>query len=206
MKLANFTREHADVLAGGPAIVANAAVSNAALDDLSDVNAPSPADGDVLTWDDGASEWIAAAGATAEAPVQHGNMGATETLDRAAGGDHRGTLTADCTITVTGFTVDEYADMAVGIAQDGTGGWAVTWDADVVWSGDDQPAQGASEVTWYVLWSDEGDSVIYGAKVGGGGTAGTPALTLSTTNATGAASTFVATDATVAVFDATVPT
>lgn len=35
--------------------------------------------------------------------------------------------------------------------------------------------------------------------------AGTPALTLSTTNSAGAASTFVATDATVAVFDSTVP-
>lgn len=32
-----------------------------ALDDLTDVNAPSPADLDVLTWDDGAGEWIAAA-------------------------------------------------------------------------------------------------------------------------------------------------
>lgn len=30
------------------------------LDDLDDVNAPSPDDGDVLTWDDGAGEWIAA--------------------------------------------------------------------------------------------------------------------------------------------------
>lgn len=33
----------------------------AALDDLTDVDAPTPADGDVLTWDAGASEWIAAA-------------------------------------------------------------------------------------------------------------------------------------------------
>ncbi len=32
-----------------------------ALDDLTDVNAPTPADGDVLTWDDSAGEWIAAA-------------------------------------------------------------------------------------------------------------------------------------------------
>lgn len=31
------------------------------LDDLTDVDAPSPADGDVLTWDAGGSEWIAAA-------------------------------------------------------------------------------------------------------------------------------------------------
>jgi hypothetical protein len=30
-----------------------------ALDDLSDVNAPAPVDQDVLTWDDGAGEWIA---------------------------------------------------------------------------------------------------------------------------------------------------
>lgn len=31
------------------------------LDDLTDVNAPTPADGDVLTWDNGAGEWVAAA-------------------------------------------------------------------------------------------------------------------------------------------------
>lgn len=36
--------------------------------------------------------------------------------------------------------------------------------------------------------------------------AGTPALTLGTSNATGSASTYIATDATVAAFDATVPT
>lgn len=30
------------------------------LDDLTDVNAPTPGDGDVLTWDDGAGEWVAA--------------------------------------------------------------------------------------------------------------------------------------------------
>ena len=37
----------------------------AALDDLTDVNVPSPSDGDVLTWDDGAGEWVSApAGAT----------------------------------------------------------------------------------------------------------------------------------------------
>lgn len=40
----------------------------------------------------------------------------------------------------------------------------------------------------------------------GGGSGGTPALTLGTSDAGGAASTFVRTDATVAVFDATVPT
>lgn len=39
-----------------------AAGGASALDDLTDVNAPTPADGDVLTWDSGAGEWVPAAG------------------------------------------------------------------------------------------------------------------------------------------------
>jgi len=35
---------------------------DAELNDLADVNAPSPSDGDVLTWDAGTSKWIASAG------------------------------------------------------------------------------------------------------------------------------------------------
>ena len=109
-----------------------------------------------------------------ETPVDHGNMGAAETIDVSAGLVHRGTLDADCTITVTGFTVDEHVEARVKLTQDGTGGWDVTWDADVVFAGDDQPGQTAGDVTWFVLWSDEGDSVIYGAKVGS--SAGDPTL------------------------------
>jgi hypothetical protein len=46
--------------------------SVAALDDLTDVNAPAPADGDVLTWDSTPGEWVAAAptGAVTEAAVR----------------------------------------------------------------------------------------------------------------------------------------
>jgi len=151
-------------------------------------------------------EWAGGAGG-ASTPFDHGNMGATETVSLADGDWHRGTLTADCTITVEGFTIDQGATLLFGVMQDGTGGWAITWDADVVWAGDDQPGQDPGDVTWYLLWSDEGDGLVYGAKVGTtGGTAGTPALTLSTTNATGSAGTFVATDATIAIFDATAPT
>jgi len=40
-----------------------------ALDDLTDVNAPSPGDGEVLTWDDAAGEWVAAPGATGSGNV-----------------------------------------------------------------------------------------------------------------------------------------
>ena len=69
------------------------------LDDLLDVNAAAPADGDVLTWDDGASEWVSAAPVTIEVEGAHvertsaqlivtANVGAaisweTEVLDQA---------------------------------------------------------------------------------------------------------------------------
>lgn len=51
-------------------------------------------------------------------------------------------------------------------------------------------------------------AVLFGmpdGSTGAAGSPGTPALTLSTTNSTGAAATLVATDATIAAFDATVP-
>ncbi|MCJ7676824.1 MAG: hypothetical protein MUO35_03790 [Anaerolineales bacterium] len=50
---------HKHFLTGGGAAGGGGATL---LDDLTDVNAPAPADDDVLTWDDGAGEWIAAAG------------------------------------------------------------------------------------------------------------------------------------------------
>ncbi len=48
-------------------------------------------------------------------------------------------------------------------------------------------------------------SMLPGAGSGGGGSIGTPALTLSTSNSAGSGPTVVATDATIAAFDATAP-
>lgn len=42
-------------------VVTPATAAPSALDDLTDVNAPSPSDGDVLTWDSTPGEWVAAA-------------------------------------------------------------------------------------------------------------------------------------------------
>ncbi len=100
-------------------------------------------------------------------PVDHGSMAATETLDISAGHWHRGTLNANCTITVSGFVVDEGVVALIEIEQDGTGGWDITWDADLDFGGaDDQPNQAALSYTAYLLWSSDGDTNIYGAKVG----------------------------------------
>lgn len=124
------------------------------------------ADGDVPTWDDVAGEFVpGASGAGPETPVDHGSMGATETVDLGDGTWHRGTLSADCTITVTGWTLGEGMVLLFKVTNGAS--WGITWDADVVFAGDDQPGQGADAVTWYLLWSDEGDSVLYGAIVGG---------------------------------------
>lgn len=142
-----------------------------ALDDLTDVNAPSPSDGDLLAWDNGSGKWVPVTPSSGiTTPVDHGNLGSTETIDASAGAWHRGVLNANAAITVSGFTIDEALVVIVGLTQDGTGGWDITWDSDVVFSGDDQPGQTAGDVTWYALWSDEGDATIYGAIIGGGAT------------------------------------
>lgn len=112
-------------------------------------------------------------GGTDQSVVDHGNLGSTETIDVSVGSWQQGTLDADCTITVSGYSTDIGAVVLLKIGQDGTGGHAIVWDPDVILLGgtDGQPAQGANSVTWFLLWSDEGDSAIYLGIVGGGETA-----------------------------------
>lgn len=109
---------------------------------------------------------------SAQSPVEHGNMGTTETIDLAVGSVHRGTLNANCTITVTGFSVDRFADpLFFEVAQNGTGGYAITWDPDVVWYGNTQPTLTATAVTQFVFFGMNGDPLIYAFQVGGSGSA-----------------------------------
>lgn len=119
-----------------------------------------------------------ASGSSLVVPVDHGAMGATETLDMAAGDWHRGTLSADCTITVQGFVVDQAAIMVFEVTQDGTGGWDIIWDGDVDFGGgDDQPDLTADTTTVFVLMSSSGDSAIFGSKFGGAASGTTSPLT-----------------------------
>ena len=95
----------------------------------------------------------------------HGSMGAAETISAASGNQHRGVLDADCTITVSAFAD---GGIVLKVEQDGTGGWAITWSGVTFASGaDDQPAQGAGEVTWFTIISDDG--VRYGFRAGSAG-------------------------------------
>lgn len=159
--------------------------------------------------DDDHSAYVTVTGGGGETVQNHGAAGATETIDLANGNYHAVTLDADCTFTFTGATNGVECSFTLELTENGTGGWDPTWPGSVVWPGGTAPTHDttASTTTLYVFTSRDGGTTWYGFQTGsGGGTAGTPALTLSTTNSTGAASTFVATDATVAVFDATVPT
>lgn len=120
----------------------------------------------------GVTDSSGAGAGAAVAPIDHGNMGATETIDIDDGTWHRGTLDANVAITVTGFAVDEGLTAIVKVQQNATGNFGITWDTDVVFTGDDQPDQDPNAVTYYLLWSDEGDATIYGAKVGSSSSSG----------------------------------
>lgn len=99
--------------------------------------------------------------------VNHGSMGSTETINVGEGTWHRGTLNADCAITVAGFIPDDGIVAVFEVTQDGTGGRTITWDSDVVFIGSDDPDTTANTKTIFLLFSSAGDSVIYGAKIGG---------------------------------------
>jgi hypothetical protein len=120
----------------------------------------------------GSDPGVPGTGGTVAVPVEHGNMGATETIDLAVGTVHRGTLNANCAITITGFAAGLFAEpLLFEVAQNGVGSFAITWDADVEWYGNDEPDQGATDVTHYVFFGMDGDGTIYGFRAGGGVTA-----------------------------------
>lgn len=96
-----------------------------ALDDLSDVNAPSPTDQDVLTWDDGAGEWIAqalpgAGGGDASGQLAGGFDGGGSAIT--AGSIYYGVVPFDGTITdwIIQASGSSNAEFDVALAAAGT--------------------------------------------------------------------------------------
>lgn len=115
------------------------------LDDLFDVDAPAPADGDVLTWNDGSNEWIAAA------PT--GGGGSTQYLDDL--------LDVDVPYPVVGdvLTWDGYSWVNEAPAASSSGG-NITPDThpsspDAM---DDEFEAGSLDAKW--SWRNQGTSTI----------------------------------------------
>lgn len=93
------TRDRRSGPGGVHGSVDNSTPPSLALDDLTDVNVPAPADGDVLVWDDLAAEWVAAA------PSGGGGLtDITESLNTASPNNVDNVVA----LTVTGGTVDTY--------------------------------------------------------------------------------------------------
>ena len=160
--------------------------------------------------DDDHSAYVTVVGGGGGTIQSHGTTGANEAINLANGNYHAAILSADCTFTFTGATNGVECAFTLELAEDGTGGWVPTWPASVEWPGGVAPTHDttASSLTFYVFSTRDGGTTWYGFQVaaGGGVSGGTPALTLGTTNAAGAAATAILTDASLAIFDVTVPT
>jgi hypothetical protein len=84
-----------------------------ALDDHTDVNAPTPADGDVLTWDNGAGEWVSSA--PSAAGLVQGDVNVT-TASLADDAEETGTVA----LGKNGFILNVVADRACWVRLYGT--------------------------------------------------------------------------------------
>ena len=124
----------------------------ASLDDIPDVNAPAPDDGDVLTWDDGAGEWIASAvgGITVEEIDASPSVGAVTTMR----------VPSDSLTDDTGGQVTYAPKSAVEVIIDG-GGSAITTgvkaDVEMPFAGTIRSARLFADQTGSIvvdLWKD----------------------------------------------------
>ena len=79
------------------------------------------------------------------AVVEKGNSGSSMTLNWNDGNDQRVVLTAGCTLTFS--NPKDSGRYLIRLKQDGTGGWAVTWPANVYWSGGSAPTLSAANKT-----------------------------------------------------------
>lgn len=152
-----------------------------ALDDLTDVDAPAPDDGDVVTWVDADSAWKAMPGGAAIIPAHTyelaneggdpllaslGNLGATETIDPTNGNVQSGTIDANCTITL-GAPSGNAASLLLWLTNDGTAGRTVAFAGSVseIGTRDDS----ASVTNLAVATTINGGTSWVVAWVGGGG-------------------------------------
>jgi hypothetical protein len=113
---------------------------------------------------------IGAGGLTSEdtSLVEVGATGTTETVDCSTARVHHLVLDDDCTITLAGAVTTEAHRVTVLLQQDGTGGWVVTWPAEVYWASGVAPtlATDPGHTDWIDLLSTDGGAVWLGVHNG----------------------------------------
>lgn len=101
--------------------------------------------------------------------VDDGNSSTADTINWSSGGNHKSTLTGNCTFTFTAPTTTEVG-LQLRLVQDATGSRTVTWPGTVVWPGSVAPTlsttAGAVDIIsfWY-------DGTSYHGFSGSGGSA-----------------------------------
>ena len=99
-----------------------------------------------------------------------GNSSIAITLDLVNGNVQKLTLTANCTITLTGPSTGAYRSMLLYIFQDGTGGRTITWPASVKWGASGAPVLSTtnSKMDKVLLDTVDGGTTWYGSAGPGG--------------------------------------
>jgi hypothetical protein len=120
--------------------------------------------------DDDHSAYLLNYGGGEDVLSAHGNMGSTETFAPASGNWHSGTFNAACTFTFTAPTGSVGCTLFLELAQDGTGGWAMTLPASFANKAALEAAQvtTASTVAFLIAWTRDGGTTWYGGWVGAG--------------------------------------
>lgn len=105
-----------------------------------------------------------------ETYYDNGNSSTAATLDLALGNVHKLTLTANCTITLTGPATGAYRSMLILLFQDATGSRTVTWPGSVKWGTAGAPtlSTGANKMDKILLDTVDGGTTWYGSLGPGG--------------------------------------
>ncbi|HMI09737.1 MAG TPA: hypothetical protein VK497_05075 [Candidatus Saccharimonadales bacterium] len=99
-----------------------------------------------------------------------GSSGAAKTLDLINGNVQKLTLTANCTITLTGPATGAYRSMLLYVFQDGTGLRTITWPASVKWGAAGAPFLSTTSLKMDKILLDtvDGGTTWYGSAGPGG--------------------------------------
>jgi hypothetical protein len=118
----------------------------------------------------GAGGFVTRIGGGNETIDDHGDTGATETIDPAAGNIHLLRLTDDCTITLTAPGHANGCALLVQLEQDGTGSREVTWPGSVEWPGGVAPTLSTAidAVDFVTLLTVDNGATWYGSTSSGG--------------------------------------
>jgi hypothetical protein len=138
------------------------AVPDIGIDDLNDVSASSPSDGDLLVYSSAGTAYVSAADTTVRVN-NLGTSGTAVTVDLSDGAYQHVAIGTATDVTVSGFPTSGTGGYVVLEVEMPDPEHAVTWPAAVEWDGDDPPALGPDTRTRVVLFSRDAGTTVLGS-------------------------------------------